>query len=186
MTSLRASISATARQRDSRSVAATFSAEEPMAHRVGMGVDAGGGYRDRHAPSKSRLSSRAMATPRRWFHYVSWLMAALYLVSVALQYNDPDPLRWMAIYGAAALASLCLPTQRWAAPLALAVAAVALVWAALLLPDIVGVVSFTDLWRKMSEKGGAVEIEREVGGLIIVVGWMVAGAVLARRAHRRP
>lgn len=111
-------------------------------------------------------------------------MAALYLVSVGLQYNDPDPIRWMVIYGAAAIAAVALPLRRWAIPLALFVAGAALAWAAVLLPDILGKVGFTDLWRKMSEKGGAVEVEREVGGLVIVVGWMVTGALVRRRAHR--
>jgi hypothetical protein len=33
-------------------------------------------------------------------------MAVLFLVAAAVQYNDPDPLRWMAIYGLAGLACL--------------------------------------------------------------------------------
>lgn len=125
-----------------------------------------------------------MTTAPIWFRSVSWAMTALYLVSVALQYNDPDPLRWMAIYGAAAVASAFLPLRRWAIPLSFAVAAAALVWAVVLFPDIWGRVGFTDLWRKMSEKGGAVEVEREIGGLVIVVGWLVLGASLRRRQLR--
>lgn len=116
-----------------------------------------------------------------WFRTVSWVMAALYLLSVGVQYNDPDPLRWMAIYGAAAVAAALLPSQRWAIGLALAVAAAALVWAVLLTPEIWGRVGLTDLWKKMSEKGGAVEIEREIGGLVLVIAWMVPGALLRRR-----
>ena len=34
------------------------------------------------------------------------MMAVLFLIAAALQYNDPDPLRWMAIYGLAVLACL--------------------------------------------------------------------------------
>jgi hypothetical protein len=116
-----------------------------------------------------------------WFRNVSWTMAALYLVSAGLQYNDPDPLRWMAIYLAATVAAVALPLRRWAIPLSIAVAVAALVWALVLFPDIWGRVGFTDLWKKMSEKGGAVEIEREIGGLVIVVGWLVLGAFLRRR-----
>lgn len=119
-----------------------------------------------------------------WFRTVSWVMAALYLLSVAVQYNDPDPLRWMAMYGAAAVAAALLPSRRWAIGLALSVAAAALLWAVVLTPDIWGRVGFTDLWKKMSEKGGAVEIEREIGGLALVVAWMVPGALLRRRQLR--
>lgn len=121
-----------------------------------------------------------MAAPV-WFRSVAWLMTALYLVSVALQYNDPDPIRWMLIYGAAAVASAMLPLRRWAIPLSFLVAAAALVWAAILTPEIWGRVGFSDMWLKMSEKGGAVEVEREIGGLVIVVGWLVIGALLRRR-----
>jgi Transmembrane family 220, helix len=121
-----------------------------------------------------------MPTPI-WFRNVSWTMAALYLVSAGLQYNDPDPLRWMAIYLAATVAAVALPLRRWAIPLSIAVAVAALIWALVLFPDIWGRVGFTDLWKKMSEKGGAVEIEREIGGLVIVVGWLVLGAFLRRR-----
>lgn len=124
-----------------------------------------------------------MAAPV-WFRSVAWLMTALYLVSVALQYNDPDPIRWMLIYGAAAAASAMLPLRRWAIPLSFLVAAAALVWAAILTPEIWGRVGFSDMWLKMSEKGGAVEVEREIGGLVIVVGWLVIGALLRRRQLR--
>lgn len=124
-----------------------------------------------------------MAAPV-WFRSVAWLMTALYLVSVALQYNDPDPIRWMLIYGAAAVASAMLPLRRWAIPLSFVVAAAALVWAAILTPEIWGRVGFSDMWLKMSEKGGAVEVEREIGGLVIVVGWLGIGALLRRRQLR--
>ncbi|HRC58638.1 MAG TPA: transmembrane 220 family protein, partial [Kofleriaceae bacterium] len=127
---------------------------------------------------------RRMSEAPVWFRTTSWVMAALYAVSVALQYNDPDPLRWMAIYGAAAVASAMLPTRRFAVPLALATAGAALLWAALLFPEIWGRVGFTDLWKKMSEKGGAVEIEREIGGLAIVVCWLLPAALLRHRDHR--
>lgn len=108
-------------------------------------------------------------------------MAALYVVSLGLQYNDPDPVRWMLIYGFAAVASAALPLRRWAIGLAVLTAIVATVWAATLVPEFLGRVGIGDLWRKMSEKGGAVEVEREFGGLAIVAGWL-AGAVLLNAA----
>ena len=119
-----------------------------------------------------------------WFRNVSWTLAALYVVSAALQYNDPDPLRWIAIYLAAAVAAFFLPLRRWAIPLSFAVSSAALLWAVVLFPDIWGKVGLSDMWLKMSEKGGAVEIEREIGGLVIVVGWLVLGASLRRRQLR--
>jgi hypothetical protein len=35
----------------------------------------------------------------------AWVFGALCVVSAILQYNDPDPLVWMVIYGVSALAS---------------------------------------------------------------------------------
>jgi hypothetical protein len=38
-------------------------------------------------------------------------MAALLAASAALQYNDPDPARWIAIYVAGAAISVALPAR---------------------------------------------------------------------------
>ena len=41
---------------------------------------------------------------RKVFAIANGIMAAMFLLSAVLQYNDPDPLRWIALYAAAALA----------------------------------------------------------------------------------
>jgi hypothetical protein len=111
-----------------------------------------------------------------WFKAVSWLMAGLLLVCVALQYNDPDPIRWMLIYGAGAVASAALPVRRWGAGLALLVGLVAAAWGAVLIHEVWGVIELSDLTTKMNEKGGAVEVGREAGGLTIEAVWLLAAA----------
>jgi hypothetical protein len=35
----------------------------------------------------------------------AWAMAALFALSAAVQWNDPDPWLWIAVYGASAVAS---------------------------------------------------------------------------------
>ena len=35
------------------------------------------------------------------FRLLNGLMAVLFAVAVVVQFNDPDPLRWVAVYGAA-------------------------------------------------------------------------------------
>ena len=117
-----------------------------------------------------------MAPVSRWFKLPCWVMAALFALCVALQYNDPDPIRWMLIYGAAMVISALLPMKRDAAKLGIVVAAVALVWAALLILGIYDKVTFSDVFLKMSEKGGAVEEEREAGGLLIEGVWLVVAS----------
>jgi hypothetical protein len=103
---------------------------------------------------------------------------------VLLQYNDPDPLPWMALYGSAAVVSAAVPHWRRGWVAAAVVAAVAAVWAASLWAGVAGVVDASDLWRKMSEKGGRVEEMREAGGLSIVAAWLAVSAALGRSRDR--
>jgi hypothetical protein len=110
-------------------------------------------------------------------------MAALLAVCVAFQYNDTDPIRWMAMYGAAAIVAALLPAKKQLVPAGYVVAAVALVWGAYLLYDVWGRMQVADLVEKMSEKGGAVEEGRESGGLAIAGVWLVfASWFRSRRA----
>ncbi|MBA3460155.1 MAG: transmembrane 220 family protein [Deltaproteobacteria bacterium] len=113
-----------------------------------------------------------MAPVSRWFKLTCWVMAALFALCVALQHNDPDPLRWMLIYGAALVVSVLLPMYRAAAKVGAILGAAALVWTVMLLIPIWDKVSPSDAFLKMSEKGGAVEDLREAGGLAIEGLWL--------------
>lgn len=112
------------------------------------------------------------------------LMGILFVFAAAVQYNDPDPIRWMAIYGLAALAcglALAGRLPRWA-PVVVGLAA--LVWAATLAPRVVGRVSLGDLFESYAMKSEPVEEAREMGGLLIVAGWMAVLAVVGSRRAR--
>ena len=61
---------------------------------------------------------------------------------------------------------------------------VAGVWAAIVWAGVLGRVEATDLWRKMSEKGGKVEEMREAGGLSLVFLGCGLAALRARRYAR--
>ncbi len=113
------------------------------------------------------------------------VFAALFVVSAGLQYNDPDPWRWIALYGAAAVATMAALHLRGGWVAALVVGLVAAVWAATLWHSVSGHVEVTDFWRKMSEKGGKVEEMREAGGLSIVAGWLAVSARAGWRKARR-
>lgn len=102
------------------------------------------------------------------------VMAALFLVAAVLQLNDPDPIVWMAIYAAAALAcvlALGRGTPRW---LTAAVGVVAVVWAATLAPRVLGAVAPGELFREMGMATLAIEEAREMLGLLIVGAGMLA------------
>jgi hypothetical protein len=110
------------------------------------------------------------------------LLLVLFVFSVIVQYNDPDPLVWMSIYGLAAGA--CVYAYRrpahWLWPGGLAL--VSGVWAATIAPRVLGRVAFRELFEAWEMKDLRVEEAREMGGLLIVAVWML---VLFCRAARR-
>lgn len=110
------------------------------------------------------------------------LLALIFASFVAVQYNDPDPAQWMGIYGAAMVACAYDAWRgvRWWAPLA--VAAVALPWAAYLFSRVAGNPGFPSFGVGQGMISEPVEETRELGGLVIV---MVAMASLALRARLR-
>jgi hypothetical protein len=110
-------------------------------------------------------------------------MAVLFLISAAIQFNDPDPLRWAAIYGAAGFACLAAGRFRYSWPLPSGVGLLALVWAARLSP-ILPQVRLRDLARTMHAETPSIELGRELLGLVIVLAWMVVLVVDSRR--KRP
>ena len=122
-----------------------------------------------------------MAPVPSWFRWLAYVMAALFAVCVALQYNDPDPIRWMAIYGAAMVISALLPGRRAVALPGTIAALAAAAWSAYLAAGVWDQIALSDLWLKMSEKGGAVEEGREAGGLAIVAAWLLAACAFRRR-----
>jgi hypothetical protein len=105
----------------------------------------------------------------RWFVAICWVLAVLFSLSVGLQVNDPDPIRWMLLYGAAAIAVALLPAEsKLVCGGGTVVGIVAAAWGAYLGSQVASKIGFSDLFLKMSEKGGAVEVGREAGGLVIV------------------
>jgi hypothetical protein len=108
---------------------------------------------------------------------VNGLMTAAFLFSAAVQYNDPDPVRWMAIYGAAAVVCVLAILGRGRWPLAAGVGLVTLAWALTLAPAVIGKVRFGELFEAFEMKDERVEVAREMGGLLIVAVWMAVLAI---------
>lgn len=109
-------------------------------------------------------------------------LGVLFLFGAAVQYNDPDPLRWMLLYLAAAVACLLAAANRSVWQLAAVTGLVALAWAATLAPGVLGDVRIGELVGAWEMKNERVERGREMGGLLIVFAWM---AVLAWTGRRR-
>jgi hypothetical protein len=100
------------------------------------------------------------------------VMFFVFVAFAAVQYNDPDPYLWMPMYGAAAVACLLAWRSKPVRVLAALVALVALVWAGFLAPDVIGKVSFSEMFSSFRMISKVVEEEREMFGLLIVAGWM--------------
>jgi hypothetical protein len=109
------------------------------------------------------------------------LMGILFLFAVAVQYNDPDPLRWMAIYGLAALACGLSLANRLRRVMPALIGVGALAWAGTLAPGAVGRASLGELFQSYAMVSETVEEAREMGGLLIVVAWMGLLALVGSR-----
>ena len=112
------------------------------------------------------------------------LFALLFLFGAAVQFNDPDPLGWAAIYLAAAINSglAALGRAPWIG--ATAVLVVALAWAATLAPAVVGKVPFSSMFGDWEMAITGVEESREMYGLVIIAAWMAVVAMLGFRRVR--
>jgi hypothetical protein len=115
---------------------------------------------------------------------LNYLMTAAFLFSVIVQYNDPDPVRWMLMYGSAGAACVLAIAGRlrWAFPAVVGV--VALAWALTLAPSVFGKVAFRELFASFEMKDERIEVGREFGGLLIVAFWMAALTIHALRKKK--
>ena len=114
-----------------------------------------------------------MMTSNLFFTLFNCLLLGMFIFSVAVQYNDPDPLTWMTIYGLAAVA--CAVAFKWPAHWLLpgALVLVSLIWAGMIAPHIWGKVRVGELFEAWEMKDQRVEEAREMGGLLIVAAWML-------------
>ncbi len=104
-------------------------------------------------------------------------MSVLFAVSAAVQWNDPDPLYWMALYGIALLLSSTAALGRvplWpnAAALVLFTALAARALPALLAAREEALTH----WHMMSPGD---EVAREAGGLLLCAVWSAVQTVVA-------
>ncbi|MDG2198017.1 MAG: transmembrane 220 family protein [SAR324 cluster bacterium] len=126
-----------------------------------------------------------MLTKSILWKVVTILMTGLLLLSALVQWNDPDPFRWIVCYTLTALLSgFSLVRQLpWWLPL---------VWAAVVLLASLAVgreflmteeqFDWGSFWNVVAMKNEAVELGRELGGLLFVTGWMTVLAWLLRKS----
>ena len=111
----------------------------------------------------------------------SWIAASLFLLSALAQWNDPDPIRWIALYlGATLLAVGAARGQFWLWPSTFATL-IYLATAAPLLPSLraADLSAFTSFGMSSLRD----EEAREALGMLICAGW--SGGLALRAAGRR-
>jgi hypothetical protein len=117
------------------------------------------------------------------FRAVAWIMVVVFLLSVIVQYNDPDPIPWMAMYGAAMILTLWYAVRPPGGPsaLSLVVFAIAAAWSLRLASTVWGRVPLAEIFATAGMKTEAIEVARESVGLAIVAGWMLLLVAVRRR-----
>ena len=109
---------------------------------------------------------------------VNWAMCGLFLLSVVVQWNDPDPVRWMAIYGAALAVCLVVALRgRIVAGVPVLVAVIALFWSVATIAGGPSVTAYSHMFDAWEMKSISVEEAREATGLLIVAVWMLVVVV---------
>ena len=114
--------------------------------------------------------------------FLDLTMALLFAFAAALQFNDPDPIQWIAIYSAACVLSLLVAIRRRVAPAAsLTVFTIAIVWAALIAFGGPAASEYGHMFDAWEMKSPSVEEAREASGLVIVAVWIMVLAIRTRR-----
>lgn len=108
----------------------------------------------------------------RFWTLANGFMLLMFLFSAAVQFNDPDPFVWMAIYGAAAVVCGLEMRRRAPAWAAVALALIALAWAGSLYYR-ANEVPISSLFAQWEMRDLRVEEAREMYGLTFIAIWMM-------------
>ncbi len=112
------------------------------------------------------------------FRILNALMAVLFAFAAALQYNDPDPARWIGIYSAACAVSIVAAWRGTAALwTSITVGTVALAWALVVAAGAAGLGAFAHMFDAWEMRSVPIEEARETTGLLIVAFWMAVVSV---------
>jgi hypothetical protein len=119
----------------------------------------------------------------RGFRIAAGAMAAVFVVCAAVQWNDPDPVYWIALYGVAALLAARaaqgeLPRVPNAAALAMYVAL-----ALRLAPELLG--AREEAFAHWQMLDASDEVAREAGGVLLCAVWSAVQTWFAFRSRAK-
>lgn len=116
--------------------------------------------------------------------YLNLVVAATFAWSAIIQYNDPDPWLWIAVYAAAAVMAGLAAFGRYPVPALVALGVACMVWMVTLAGGVADFIAQGDpglIFTGMSPERPWVELTREFGGLAIIVASCVVYLWLGRR-----
>ena len=116
--------------------------------------------------------------------YLNYFFVLLFLFSAAVQYNDPEPIRWMAIYLAATGLSVLFALQKLSWKFAALLAGIAVLWALTIIPDLTAH-GFRNMFSDVSMMQQGTEEAREFLGLLLVAGWMLVLTFSVKKREKK-
>lgn len=112
------------------------------------------------------------------FKIVCWTLAVLFTLFALVQYNDPDPVQWILLYGGVAVHFGLAAAGRPYRPAVWLWLAAAIIWALTLLPDFIDWINRGEpsIVETMKAEEPWIELTREFLGLLIAAagcGWLL-------------
>ncbi|MEM8894591.1 MAG: transmembrane 220 family protein [Bacteroidota bacterium] len=101
---------------------------------------------------------------------IDGMLAVLFLLFAVVQFNDPDPLLWIAIYGIVALVSIGAFFNKYHHYTLISLILIITVWSLILVPNVFAWLTSSDLSQiagEMMDDVPHIEGTREFGGLVI-------------------
>ncbi|MCB9305687.1 MAG: transmembrane 220 family protein [Lewinellaceae bacterium] len=98
-----------------------------------------------------------------------WTLAVVFALFAAVQYNDPDPLSWILLYGGVAVLFAMSAMGRLYRPAVWVWLLAAVVWAVSLFPDFIAWIRMGEpsIVGSMKAESPWIELTREFLGLVI-------------------
>lgn len=115
----------------------------------------------------------------------NWILTALFAAFAFVQLNDPDPLKWIILYGGVAAISAMAALGKYNRYLLFAAMSVCLIWLLTLIPDIADWIrrGMPSIVGSMKAETPYVELAREFFGVVVCGGALVWHWVSGRRSR---
>lgn len=106
---------------------------------------------------------------------INIFLSILFLFAAVVQYNDPDPIPWMLVYGFSAIICGLYVWKPVFSFLPLLTGTISFIWLIFLLvilQDTPDPIIWADVFGEAGMKTESIELTREILGLFIVCAWM--------------